>query len=368
MSSTLTLYTNVPGATVRLWSEALKPDWAASSADGHSSDGAFDERKCDEAGHTSFMFVPAGPCTAYFTALGYQPTQQDFTMPDDGAKPITLTRQPLSRLRVVGRFFHDDAGKRIIVGADSFQAYDRYLRGEDLRPVFSQLQAFGFNAIRVFGMDQAIPEQLGRPIFKPQDFGDRYYTDLPAFCDLAAEYGLYVYFVVFADTGRIMPNQTEQRTHFVRVVEALTHRPNTLGSLGNELRQHENFVDKTQIPRPQGIVFSSGSEGMDVATSPPWWDFDEFHPRRDRPNAIKDCCVVDHPNYVKGLPVLIDEPDRFGSRGNPDADYAGLQAGACRESAMGMVFHSSNGLYALPLDDVTARCAEAFLAAFKGVV
>jgi hypothetical protein len=32
MGSTLTLYTNVPGATVRLWSQVYKPYWAETTA------------------------------------------------------------------------------------------------------------------------------------------------------------------------------------------------------------------------------------------------------------------------------------------------------------------------------------------------
>src|SRR4051812_15357107 len=106
MSSTLTLYTNVPGATVRLWSQAFKPGWADTIEEGHSSDGAWDERKTDEAGHTSFMFVPDGPSTAYITAPGFVPAQFDTVMPDEGAKDITLEREALAPVVVQGQRFH----------------------------------------------------------------------------------------------------------------------------------------------------------------------------------------------------------------------------------------------------------------------
>lgn len=347
---------------------------------GHGdSDAAIFDVKTDEYG-TQGWPIPFWPVQDYTLHVnkrsvvwGFREAEVYVPRPADGQYPdvaITLESVPPSKLRAVGRVLHDAQGPRIIVGADSFQAYDRYLTGEVvfLRQVFAQLQRKGFNAIRVFGMDHHIPLQINRPPFKPQDFGQRYYDSLGPFCDLAAEYGLYVYFVVFADTGLIMPNEPEQRDHFGKVWRALAAKDNTLLSAGNELRQHDNFVDVTKLERPVGIVASAGSEGMDEPTHGPWWDVDEFHPRRDYPAAIKDCCLVDHPNYGLGLPMIIDEPDRFGSQGNPNAVQCGQQAGASRESAAGMVFHSKNGVYAIPLDTATEQSADAFLSAFRGVL
>lgn len=303
----------------------------------------------------------------------------------DGASPVGpqivklppfLPKPPvsvLSRLHVEGRHFVNDTGQRVdLVGSSCFQAYDRFLRGEDLTAVFSQLQELRFNCIRVFGMDYWIPIQLGRSPFKPQDFGSTYYDGLSEFCDLAASYGLYVFFDVFADTGLLMPSLEEQRPHFERVVERLRESSNTLGSLGNELRQHENFVDKTKMPRPAGIAFSSGSEGMDEIPDSPHWDFVCFHPRRDYPSAIKDCCVVDHPLYVQGRAVMLDEPDGFGSpkpNGEPrntNLEQCALQAGASVESSMGYVFHSQNGIFAQPFDAVTLPFAQEAARVLKG--
>jgi hypothetical protein len=91
---------------------AFKPDWGETIETGHSSDGAWDERKTDEAGHTSFMFVPDGPPTACITAPGFMPAQFDTVMPDEGAKDK---------------------------GASMFTLFQRFLDGEDVRPQMRQV-------------------------------------------------------------------------------------------------------------------------------------------------------------------------------------------------------------------------------------
>lgn len=342
--------------------------------------GDWDERKTNREGYVaflevdswrnSFVLIQAARYEDLFLPAIYMP-HDDLVAVDLVALPPPIP-QPveLPKLHVERRHFYTAEKVRLdLIMADSFQAYDRWLTGEDLYPIFNQLQMKGFNAIRVFGMDKAIPEQIGRPAFRPQDHGN-YYSQIQPFCAYAALFGLYVSFVVFADTADIMPSEPEQMTHFNKVVEELKYATNTIGSLVNEYTEHENFVRREAFTRPQGMAFSSGSVGSDPSnnvTSPPWWDFDEFHPRRDRPSSIKDCCVVDHPNYLDhGMAILIDEPDRFGSNGNPDVEYCALQAGASKESVMGICFHSKDGLYARLLDPETSIHADAFVHALKG--
>lgn len=336
-----------------------------------SIDGDWDERKTNAEGYTAFLNVEPRHVYVLVQTPGYADASFDVQMPHDDLVTVPLEALPslpitLPRVRIAGRHFVNPAGRWTLCGADSFQAYDRFLAGEDLRPVLAQLQALGFNTIRVFGMDKYIPMQLGRPIFNPYAHPN-YYDELPVFCALAESFGLYVYFVVFADTGEIVPDEEDQVRHFIRTMNALRLSANTILSLVNEYTEHANYVNRSAFPRPSGIAASSGSAGMDQPTAPPWWDFDEFHPRRDRPGSIKDCCVVDHPNYLSAdIAVVVDEPDRFGSQGNPDAEYAALQAGASVESSAGIVFHSKCGVYAQLLDGETERCAQAFLHALHG--
>lgn len=356
MSSTLLFGLNQPHVKARIWS-AVYADGIGPSEYGP---GSWDERLSVPPNWSiGFQGVPPGHTVVYFSAEGYDPQTFETVMPDDGAKEIRLVKSPvvLKRLRVDGRHFVTDDGRVDLRLADCFQGPDRFEAGEDLRPIFAQLQAEGFNGIRVFGTDKAIPAQLSRPTFRANP------AKIPGFCHLAGDYGLYVLWVVFTDG--VVP-EAEQLDYYLAVTDGLRAEPNTLLSLVNEYTEHENYVERSRFPKPLGMAASSGSAGMDQPTSPPHWDFDEFHPRRDRPNSIKDCCVVDHPNYLQGMAVLIDEPDRFGSDGNPDAEYCGLQAGASVESAAGMCFHSKRGVYAQLLDDATLGPARRFLAALKG--
>lgn len=354
MSSTLQLQLDpkVENAMVHIGYGPMPTD------DAGNVDGDWDERKTNKDGYVAFLHVPPVPQYILVRAKGYQDRYLDFIeMPYDDLIVVTLTPVPLKRLRVDGRHFVTYDGRVDLRLADCFQGPDRCEAGEDLRPIFAQLQAEGFNGIRVFGTDKAIPAQLGRPTFRANP------AKIPGFCHLAGEYGLYVLWVVFTDG--VVPEH-EQLDYYLAVTDGLRVEPNTLLSLVNEYTEHENYVERVRFPKPLNIAASSGSAGMDQPTSPPHWDFDEFHPRRDRPNSIKDCCVVDHPNYLQGLAVLIDEPDRFGSDGNPDAEYCGLQAGASVESAAGICFHSKRGVYAQRLDDATLGPARRFLAALKG--
>jgi hypothetical protein len=278
----------------------------------------------------------------------------------------------LSRVRVDGRKFRD-AENRVwfLKGVSLFMAYWRFLNGEDIRPLLGQMRDLGSNCIRIFGMAYFVPvNEFGAAPFKPQTYGDRYYSQLPAFCGLAAQFGQYLYWCVFTDVRgepNLMPNESDQRRHFDRVVDALRRTPNTLLELNNEQNAHDfNQVNKAAFPRPSGLASCSGSYGdIGEAIPGPHWDFVDFHPPRRYPTHIKDCCVVDHPNYVQGMPVLLGEPDRFGSNGNPNEEQAALSAGTAAGSALGYVFHSRRGTRAELFDEETLRCARANFDAFK---
>lgn len=304
---------------------------------------------------------------AYAATSVYVPKPVDGAYQDVQIVLETVAQTPtlLPRVRVDGDIFRDSNGKEVVFrGVSFFAAYDTYLRGglDSLRTALTELRTLGCNAVRVFGMSKYVQENLlGRPAFKPQDWGEAYYDKLPEFCDFCASYGMYIYWSIFPDNGYIMPDQNEQVTHFNRMMGKLNERNNNLVELTNEPNAHGfNAVDVTKFAKPNGIPSNSGSYGDDYGGSlPPWpvWDFGDLHSNRSYPKQIKDNCTLDHPIYtILHRPVIVGEPDRFGSNGNGNIRQA-VSAAAGALASPGYFFHSIQGEKAEPFDEQTRNCA-----------
>jgi hypothetical protein len=122
-------------------------------------------------------------------------------------------------------------------------------------------------------------------------------------------------------------------------------------------------------PKPGGMASCAGSYGdIGGPMPPPYWDFLDYHTPRYYPAGIKDCCLADHPNFLRDrAAILLGEPDRFGSNGNPNAEQARQSAGTSIGTALGIVFHSRNGVRGEVFDSETRGCAEAFFGPLHGV-
>jgi hypothetical protein len=282
---------------------------------------------------------------------------------------------PLLPLRVDGYYLATSDGKRWFAkGMTEFLLYMRFLNGEDIRPVLAECQALGCNIVRVFGMVTWGP-------LIPRDHPD-YYDRIPAFLDLLAEYRLYCYWTVFCDTRIILPNVSDQLTHYSRVVEQLRSRPNVVLELVNECDANSNYVEIWRFPKPQGLLSCCGSNGGDATPPLPPFDISDFHARRDLPSAIKDMCVLElrdgwdnSDGRYPGThgPIWHGEPVGFAETYQADRRWADPRlaaelAGTARGTACGIVYHSDDGVQARPLGPVQRRCAEAFFGALEGVM
>lgn len=327
---------------------------------------------CDSQGAVSIELIPDGRFTVYPLAEGYEGRSFQVVMPRDGAGQIPVemskvTEQPiassLSRLTAHREGFKNQEGERVsLSGVSAFMHYERFLNGEDIRPLLQQARDLGSNTIRVFGMAHYIPVNAGRRAFRPADYGDRYFDAQAEFFSISAEYDQFVYWSVFPDAELI--GISDKKAFLNREVECLKAAPNTVGELTNEQDAHSfNSVDPNSVDRPSGVAFTSGSYG-DIGGEQPYpWDFCDYHLPRGYPKHIKDACVVDHPNYIAGKGVMLGEPDRYGSDGNTNHDQARLSAGASRESSLGMIFHSTKGRESLLYDDQTLDIAKVFFKA-----
>lgn len=263
------------------------------------------------------------------------------------------------------RFVTASGRKQFLRGVTSYLIYKRFLDGEDLRPLLSQLQTLGCNMVRLFGMVTSFAH------WHPQEYGDRYYDAIPDFMDLADSFGQYVLWTPCADTQQIMPR--EWLRHMGRSLEQLRPKRNKLVSFVNEQGQHENGIDRqlayTDLRSRgllDGLMFDTGSFGEDAPCEAPFGTHVVLHVRRAYPSHVKDCCTLDHPNRINAphLEVLLDEPDRYGEGGNMDLAEA-RDSAATSYCSLGFVLHTSQGVQSQPFSGRTLEIADAVFPILK---
>lgn len=290
----------------------------------------------------------------------------DANEPNDQTRFETISLTPvynLSRLRIAGRYFFNEENTRVFVeGTTDFMLYKYFLEGVDIEPILRQRRENGVMCVRVIGMVSWFD-------YTPQKYGNAYYDRIPAFLDLCAKHGLYVYWTVFADTRVVMPDLHQQVNHFAKVVAQLKTRRNAFGELVNEPYTGTNATaNPMAFPRPQGIAFSSGSYNDKFGgkiTPAPHWDFHDFHVPRKEGKRVADQCMVTHPNYVQlGMSVFSGESDKFGGPNahNPEVyinnpDLSRQMHITAKGSASGYIYHTSAGNFSVLWNDVEiANC------------
>jgi hypothetical protein len=373
MSSTLLFGLGQDGVTARLWSYAYGKNAAPETFDQSVGyPGVWDVR-CTSPDELSigFQAVPAGKTRVWFRKPGYSDQAFDTTMPDDGAKEIRLERAPVTLPPLVGidsarhRFIANDGSRVFLKGATSFLLYKRHLDGEDITPQLAQLRDLGGNCIRILGMVASFAH------WYPQEYGDRYYTQIQPFCALCESYGIYVLWTACADTGVVMPNENENIRHGQRTTQELIETHNAVFSYVNEQGQHENGINRQRWFHevPTGWMrFDTGSFGEDAPCEPPFGTHVVLHARRAYPSHIKDMCSADHPNVVNAphLQLLQDEPDRYGDEGNQNTRQCADSAGTAVQTCLGFVFHSKHGVRSETFRGNTLDCATAAFTAMRG--
>lgn len=361
-----------------------------------SSDEADFDIETDSAGAQGWP-IPHWPITDYTLHVnfrgvldGYEAKSVYVPKPANGEYPdieVTLTYAPvvtqLSRLHIEGTRFVNEEGERVFMkGATFFSGYWRFLEEgpESIRPSLEELKGLGCNMIRVFGMSFYVQQNLfGKAPFNPANYGNRFYDELPAFLALAAEYGMYVYFSVFPDNDIITPfhsNKPIQIEHWNRTLDSLRPCSNIILEVSNEPDAHGfNYIDPSMLAFPDFCPACPGSygEGSDAYSSGSFPDsagwgsgrsLGDLHPKRSYPAEIMDSMAVNNVYYLNGRALMIGEPDRFGSGGNPDVEKARLTAAAGQVGAVGIVFHTLQGQRCDVYDDTTRKCAEAFFSEF----
>lgn len=271
---------------------------------------------------------------------------------------------PLARLtKIIGHRMATAAGVTIYGrGASEFLLYKKFLQGEDVRPQLDQLKALGCNLIRVMGMF----ESLGG--FDPKQF-PAYYDRIPAFYEQIGTYGIHGLWTCCAATGGIFTTDDQVLTHIRKTIDALKTTQNALASPVNEQGQHNNSINLARVKAEIDfgwLLHDLGSYGSDIPCSPPFGTHAVLHVNRRYSNSVRDCCVLDNPNYVNDhLQVGLDEPDRYGDEGNPSVEQAADAAGTAY-TALFWVFHSMQGERGEVFRGNTLDCATAAFRAMAG--
>ena len=246
-----------------------------------------------------------------------------------------------------------------------------------LGELFDDYRDAGYNFIRVFGMynnprrdDKPGGWGIGR--FIPSEYAGRYYEGLGPFWQFAADHGLRVEFVVFADTQAIMPGADAQLAHWAPFVTGyLWPETTALIEAVNENDQTINRVDALfQLQRPTWTLASHGSNGN--AQWPVWpaWDYIGFHMsgfewhRKAAHNCFEIGWLVAASGNWRG-PCVANETQRGGTPPNGDAFSTAVAYSVGRAGALlpaGTYYHNYHGKYSEPWDDVERGQAAAFAA------
>lgn len=263
----------------------------------------------------------------------------------------------------------DASGARIVLkGTDQFLALRQFKDGgpQALQGAIQESQALGFDTWRVFGMGSKAQNQVMD--LRPSEAG--YYEALRPFSDFVNAQGIRLLFTVFVDAQDVMPDAARRAEHWRRVDAEIG--PNHLLSYGNERDKNGTRDDN---PVALSRLWSRGSWTQDpnpYQPLPKGASFAEFHPRRDLYRALLDSVaspVTIWSEFGVNVPLLIDEPSKFGTNGSgseyADPKLAWKFARHYATECAGAVFHNYFGQRGLLMDGPTSVVAEAWQRGMK---
>ena len=282
--------------------------------------------------------------------------------------PLVSNFVPLPRLRANKWYFMLENGATFTaIETSDFALYHLYLLGVDIKPILQQRHDLGFNMLRVFG---SFNGSLGH--FVPAEHGDEYWTELPKFMDLAATYGFYVEFTVFADTTQWLPNVNDQIGHYNRVRLTLSDKTNVLIEAVNEANQTINKTDSLPLLSMSATLNSShGSNGTGVWGVDPFWHYTSIHTnaepewqRKVGHNCFEIGWLIPAPNGWKGV-CIANENKRPDQDGNLVHFYDAARGAALLSG--GACFHSISGRSSVIMDGLDLAAAQQWVAGFRSV-
>ena len=277
--------------------------------------------------------------------------------------PVLEYGAALPRLQAVGPYLYANGQRWTWAMMTGFRDYQLFLNRQyaELRAVLQQAKDLGANGRRVLGMMHYITR------FDPRDYGARYYSALPEFVALEAEYGLRVHFDVFAD-NQIYGFGTD---HWARFNDVARPLESVIVGAGNEWQKNGFIPSALAYP---GMLSSQGSSIADTAPPMPGWGIRMWHGKRGWPkvfNGFDDAFYVGEGVNDSGqrtapqAPIVHDEPIGFAEiniagRRSTDPRLAANIMLQARANGAGATFHSEDGIFSRILGPRQIACAHAF--------
>lgn len=255
-------------------------------------------------------------------------------------------------------------------GHSGFLLLQKYCDGQNIEAFLDDVVADGANYIRVLGMYDG-----GLGVFRPQDYGDRYFVCVDGLFNKLAERRLRGSFAVFADAqnSTAFKETPQQQAWLLRVNEHLrTHWNIAFAELVNEY--WNNGVNPRLFSRPPSDILWANGIGQEkddfTGDGPgPYWDVVTHHSSRsdEWPRKIECRAIIDtlHVPCFEDEMMGASETNQPGHRSN-NADDFGQAGGLCALWATGCLFHSDGGILTEP-DAPGSKVAGAAAAFFQGL-
>jgi hypothetical protein len=289
----------------------------------------------------------------------------------------------LSPLHVDGTSFVNDQGTKLTyVGFSEFRLLDRFMKGEDVEPIFADRNAVlaevreiaaktGDGAwivpvLRVFSMAASFMQ------LKP---GDYPYTAITALTEFAHDHGFYVDWECLADTYLYGMSLSAQQQHWQAMGNALRPLPYAMLSLVNEYQHGNQRVDPGAFQKIDGVLCSRGSNLSGGDPYLPAWDYSKYHAKRggrDGELGANDArwATMGYPGDpgYKGThqATIVEETcgaaesDIGDKRSSNPQLFHGYGWDSAKRGAGG-VFHSTNGVNSELFQPITRACALAYV-------
>jgi len=240
-----------------------------------------------------------------------------------------------------------------IIQATDFNLLNRFRAGEDIKPVLEQRATTGFNYLRVWTAYNI--DRIGRAVPREQP---NFYSAIPAFVQLCANYGLYVELTAATGPwGGIFDTEQEKLDHWNQLIASVGSATNVSLEVINEANNAPNQPwPVQQCQQPGGLLASHGSNLIDDDPVTPVWNVAGFHPGADPRkwghNAMERADMFH-------IPIWSGETVRF-----PDNDSSTVHAfdGAAAAALLcaGACFHSVNGKLGQLWTGQELACAQAW--------